>query len=114
MLIGRSDTGVSGLNEVERFLASHALLPEGYEYIPRSDILRMGTLLFQSRVLRWTKEAVLILLAHHPSQEALAVLEKFNARPDKGLRIFAELALDECCIWVEQRSGKLIDRMPSL
>ncbi|MDD5775351.1 MAG: hypothetical protein PHS64_05375 [Candidatus Omnitrophica bacterium] len=102
MWMGRIDSNDPRLNEAERFISSHALLPIGCENISRSDILRMGTLLFQPRTLRQTKEAVLIILAHHPSQEALAVLEKFNACPDRELRVFAELALDECCMWNDE------------
>lgn len=93
--------GRTVLNEAEMFLAGHVYLPEGYERIPCNDIVRIGQLLFSPQVQLRTKQAVLILLAHHPSREALAILERFNAFPDMRLRIFGEMALDECRMWNE-------------
>ena len=95
-----------GLNEAEMFISSHALLPKGYENLSLDNIQRMGMLLFRNGVQLRTKQAVLILLAHHPSREALAILEKFSLSPDQGLRIFSELALDECCMWNDEKPRK--------
>jgi hypothetical protein len=91
------------LNEVEMFMSGHAFLPQGYENISCADIQRMGMLLFGSGIQLRTKQAVLILLAHHPSQAALAILQRFNLFPDERLRIFTELALDECLMWNEEK-----------
>jgi len=106
MLMGRVDFEKLGLNEVEMFMSSHMLLPKGYENISLDNIQRMGMLLFRKGVQLRTKRAVLIILAHHPSKVALAILEKFNLSPDQGLRIFGELALDECCMWNDEKPRK--------
>jgi hypothetical protein len=104
MRMGRFDCEKLGLNEAEMFISSHVLLPKGYENLSLDNIRRMGKLLFRNGVQPRTKQAVLILLAHHPSQEALAILEKFSLSPDRGLRIFSELALDECRMWNAEKS----------
>ncbi|MCK9595304.1 MAG: hypothetical protein PHH68_06340 [Candidatus Omnitrophica bacterium] len=106
MRAGLVECGKPGMNEVEVFISSHALLPKGYESLSLDNIRRMGMLLFRGKVQLRTKQAVLILLAHHPSKEALAILEKFSLSPDQGLRIFSELALDECRMWNDERSCK--------
>jgi hypothetical protein len=102
MRAGSIDCESLKLNEVEMFISGHAFLPKGYESISRAAIRAMGELLFRPGVQLRSKHAVLILLAHHPSQDALAILEKFNASADKSLRIFSELALDECRMWNEE------------
>ena len=104
--MGRVDCDKLGLNEAEMFISSHVLLPKGYENLSLDNIQRMGMLLFRNGVQLRTKQAVLILLAHHPSKEALAILKKFNVYPDLGLRVFSELALDECCMWNDEKSRK--------
>jgi hypothetical protein len=104
MRMGRVDCDKLGLNEAEMFISSHVLLPKGYESLSLDNIRRMGMLLFRNGVQHRTKRAVLILLAHHPSKVALAILEKFSLLPDQGLRIFSELALDECRMWNDEKS----------
>ena len=104
MRAGRVDCGNPGMNEAEMFISSHVFLPKGYESLSLDNIRRMGMLLFCDGVQLRTKQAVLILLAHHPSKEALAILEKFSLSPDQGLRIFSELALDECRMWNDEKS----------
>jgi hypothetical protein len=104
MSMGRVDCEELGLNEAEMFISSHVLLPKGYESLSLDNIRRMGTLLFRNGVQLRTKQAVLILLAHHPSKEALAILQKYSLSPDQGLRIFSEMALDECCMWNDEKS----------
>jgi len=106
MRMGWVDCDKLGLNEAEMFISSHMLLPKGYESLSIDNIRRMGMLLFRDGVQLRTKQAVLILLAHHPSKEALAILKKFNLSPDRGLRIFSELALDECCMWNDEKPPK--------
>jgi hypothetical protein len=83
------------------YMGGHVLLPNGYDKIPDEQIIKMGELLFGSRGNLRTKEAIMIILAHIPSKTALAILNKYNTMPDKGLEIFAQIALDECEMWNE-------------
>jgi len=83
------------------YFQGHALLPKGYDALSEADIVRMGGLLFTKDVKRETKEAVMIMLAHQPSETALTILAKYCLNPDNGLEFYAQLALDECAMWNE-------------
>ena len=74
---------------------------KGCDKIPKSIIADMGKLLLENNVSFQTKETIMMTLAHHVSDEALSALKEYNKNPDKELRIFAELALDECEMWNE-------------
>jgi len=87
------------LQSYGQYIGGHALLPQGYDKIPDQQIIRMGELLFDRKANPRTKEAIMVNLAHMPSKVALYILKKYNAMPDKGLEIFARIALDECEMW---------------
>ena len=59
----------------------------------------MGELLFNKKVNPKTKEAIMVILAHISSKVALSILKRYNAMLDRGLEIFAQIALDECEMW---------------
>lgn len=82
-------------------MGGHALLPKDYDKIPIDKIVEMGELLLSKHAKIPTKEAILILLAHHPSKEALGALKTYNKQPDEELKYFAQFALDECEMWNE-------------
>lgn len=86
-------------NAAGSYIRSHALLPQDYDRIPNDKIIGMGNLLFRPEASRESKESALIILAHQSSETALTILAKYNLRPDKGLEIFAEMALEECAMW---------------
>jgi hypothetical protein len=83
------------------YLQGHSLLPKDYDKLSEESIIRMGSLLFQKEVGHRTKEAVMILLAHQPSEAALTILAKYNLNPEPELDFFAQLALQECAFWNE-------------
>ncbi len=85
------------------YIGGHALLPAGYDSIPVRDISQMGELLRSGVVTRCAKEAIMMLLAHHGSEEALAALREYRGRAEGDLAIYAELALQECEIWNGER-----------
>ena len=82
------------------YLQGHAILPRDYDKLAGEDILRMGSLLFRE-ASRKTKEAVLMILAHQPSEIALTLLAKYSLVPDQGLEYFSQMALEECAMWNE-------------
>jgi len=98
---GITDCADPQLKETGRFINSHSFLPKDYDKIPTAEITNMGRLLFSEMISISTKEVILILLAHHPSQEALDILKIYNKQPDEGLKFFAQLALEECEMWNE-------------
>ncbi|MBM3249317.1 MAG: hypothetical protein FJZ09_00515 [Candidatus Omnitrophica bacterium] len=90
-----------GFSAMAGYMQGHALLPQGHDLISEDDIVRMGSLLFRGEVSSKAKEAVLIILAHYPSETALTILTKYNLKPDKALEFFGRMALEECAIWNE-------------
>ena len=95
------DSADSQLQKPGEYIGGHSLLPKNYGKIPKSKIIGMGQLLLDKRVKTSTKEGILIILAHHPSKEALNTLKRYNENPDKDLDIFAKFALEECEMWNE-------------
>ena len=102
MVSGYIDSNNTIIQAGSEFLSGHALLPEGYENIPVARIVEMGKLLLKDGVRLRTKEAVMIILAHHGCDEALSALKRYSENPEPELRIFAEFALDECEMWNEE------------
>ncbi|MBU1147356.1 MAG: hypothetical protein KKD11_03300 [Candidatus Omnitrophica bacterium] len=98
---GGIDSADPALQAHGQHISGHALLPNGYDEMSDEKILRIGELLFDRKANPRTKEAIMVILAHIPSKVALSILREYNARPDKGLEIFAEIALDECEMWNE-------------
>lgn len=93
------DIGNSKMKKTGGYLNGHSILPKDYNKISKEKIVRMGKLLLDKNVSHRTKETILIILAHHSSKEALNALKAYNKNSDKGLEIFAEIALDECYMW---------------
>lgn len=98
---GVVDSDDTELKAAGQFIGGHSCLPKNYQSIPIEKIANMGKLLFNEMTAISTKEVILMLLAHHPTAEALNILKTYNGQPDKELRIFAQLALDECEMWNE-------------
>ena len=95
------DSDEPQLQQAGRFIGGHALLPENYDKIARDKIIGISELLLSGDPAIPTKEAIIIILAHHPSREALNTLQKYNQKPDEGLKFFSRFALDECRMWNE-------------
>lgn len=81
------------------YIKAHSLLPKDYNKVSKDKIIQMGGLLLDKNAGAKTKEAILIILAHHTSMEALDILKRYNTNPDGELKLFAEFALDECHMW---------------
>ncbi len=85
------------------YLEGHGVLPEGHRALPARLIAEMGELLLQPGILSGTREAVMMLLAHHGSNEALNALRKYGERAGPDMKFFCELATQECEMWNEDR-----------
>lgn len=105
---GRMDM-VSGCTDVNNrhvakngdYLSGHSVLFNGHDRIPKNTVTDIGNLLFELTVSIKAKETILMILAHHPTKNALKILRRYNKNPDKELRCFAEIALWECGVWNE-------------
>jgi len=89
------------VKEAGKYIGAHSFLPKEYDKILVKEITDMGRLLLGGMASVSTKEAILVLLAHIPSKEALNILKAYNGLPDIELKIFARMALDECEMWNE-------------
>lgn len=100
-LSGYVDSFDPAIQNTGKYIGGHSVLFEGHQTLPTKMVIEMGKLLLNRNVLLKTKEALLVILAHHPSREALNALSLYNVDPDENLRYFARIALDECEMWNE-------------
>jgi len=100
-LSGYIDSSDPTVQDTVKYIGGHSVLFEGHQVIPIGLVIEMGRLLFDRNVSLQTKETLLMILAHHPSREALNALNLYNVNPDENLRCFVQLALDECKMWNE-------------
>ena len=99
MMAGMVDDPDSQVQAASHYIMSHTLLPRDYDKIPVDTVAGMGRLLLKKGIQRKTREAIMMLLAHHGSNEALEALAIYNMRPNNGLEVFARMALEECEGW---------------
>lgn len=99
MMAGMVDDPDPQVQAASHYIMSHALLPLDCDKISGEILFDMIKLLFEKGLRCRTQEAILMILAHHGSSMALDTLRAYNAIPDKGLEVFAKMALDECEGW---------------
>ena len=101
MMCGSIDSDDPVIQKTGQYIGGHSVLFKDHDKIAISKVFEMGALLADRSVSIEAKEAILMLLAHHPTTQALDALKRYSENPDKGLEIFASLALDECEMWNE-------------
>ncbi|MDP8299144.1 MAG: hypothetical protein P9L88_04500 [Candidatus Tantalella remota] len=101
MVSGTMDSSDPEMQAAGEYIGGHALLPADHQDIPEEVIEGMGRLLLETETSLRAKQAILVLLAHQESKTALSIIKQYNRDPDNDLRIFGELALDECEMWNE-------------
>ena len=84
-----------------QYFGGHSVLFDGHDKLAEDTIMEMGELILGYEITLRAKEAILMILAHHPSKEALRALATYNKNPDKGLEYTARFALEECEWWNE-------------
>ena len=98
---GYMDSDDKLIQSAGEYFGGHSVLFEGHDRLAKSIIAEMGELILAPHVTLQAKEAILMILAHHPSKEALRALAKYNQNPDRGLEYTAQFALQECEWWNE-------------
>lgn len=88
------------LHEAKR-LHSSSVGCEELEDLPKDRIIELSRLLFKKNVSLKAKEMIIMTLAHESDRRALNILKKYNKKPEKELKYFAEFALQECKWWNE-------------
>lgn len=99
MTAGTIDSPDPQIQAMSHYIMSHAMLPKDCDRISCEAIISMAGLLIQKGIQPKTREAIMIILAHNGTKEALEALRLYNMRPTKGLEVFSEMALDECRGW---------------
>ena len=101
MVSGFVESNDPVINKAGEYIGGHSILFEGHDRLPISMVQDMGSLILERNVSLRAKEAILMILAHHPTKEALRALKTYNQNPDKELRYTAHFALEECEWWNE-------------
>jgi hypothetical protein len=101
MVAGYVDSCDPVIHNAGKYMGGHEVLFEGHQTVSIPLIIRMGQLLLRHDTSLETKEMLCVILAHHPSREALNALQLYCMNPDKELHYFARMALDECEMWNE-------------
>ena len=95
------DSDTPAIKKAGEYVGGHSILFEGHDRLPLNIVQDMGRLILKQEVSLRAKEAILVILAHHPTREALEALRKCNENPDKALKYIAHFALQECKWWNE-------------
>ena len=85
------------------YVNSHHLLPRNYEDTSEQEIDEKGKKLLNPETSISEKKKILMLLAHLGVYESLQFLKEYHRNPDPGLRVWANMALDECKGFVRQQ-----------
>ena len=101
---------------IKEYMRFHGTLPKDYDKIPVVEIKEKGQLLFDPLFNDANKrKEVLILLAHHGTQEALEILENFvNIAEGEEILYWTMMAIDECRLFLaKEDEGELPSRFIS-
>lgn len=92
---------------VSDYMKAHQLLPKNYQQIPVGEIRREGKKLFLKKTSLADKKRIIILLAHHGSQEALSLLKRFRDKvaKNRAMKTWGEMAIEECLTFLEKKDG---------
>jgi|GEM_PF-500420 len=98
--INGDDADVIAANK--QYIRLHERLPDDYQKLSKKQLEKLGRELLGGRTHLERKEEILLILAHNGCWEALKPLEKYVRNPDAQLRLFAELAFEECRFWFDK------------
>ena len=98
--INGEDAEVIAANK--RYINLHERLPDDYQKLSKRQLKKLGKELLAERTHLERKEEIMLVLAHNGCWEALEPLERYVRKPDPKLRLFAELAFEECRFWFEK------------
>ena len=78
------------------YVNSHHWLPQNYRTLPRHKVEALGKTLFDPNAATIDKKKALMLLGHRGSIEAYRILKKFMQSPPAKLKVWGEIAFEEC------------------
>lgn len=78
------------------YVQSHHWLPKNYRTLPLEEVESLGKTLLDENSPLPEKKKALMLLGHRGSIEAYRILKHFVKKPPPELKVWAEMAYDEC------------------
>lgn len=79
------------------YIEYHKKLPESYyKNMPKEEIEKAGKVLLSQKASIEDKKRALMILAHTGNIEAYKILEEYEKKPDPELKIWINLAVQEC------------------
>lgn len=78
------------------YVHSHHWLPKNYRTLPREEVEALGKMLFNPKTRLKKKKKALMLLGHRGSIEAYRILKQFVQDPPAKLKVWADMAFEEC------------------
>jgi hypothetical protein len=84
------------------YVKSHSLLPRDYEETTEEEIAENGVKLSSSETPIRDKKRILMLLAHLGVYESFQILKQYRSDPDPELKVWADMAFEECQTFVRQ------------
>jgi hypothetical protein len=85
----------------KEYIDYHKKLPKTYPQIPKEEIAWAKKVLFSKKVSLEDKKKALIILAHTGQPDALKTLEKYEKKPDPQLKVWLNMAIQECQMFLE-------------
>lgn len=93
----------------KEYIDYHKKLPQNDPEIIKKEVERSKIILFDKEASIEDKKRALIILAHIGRSEIFRVLEKYGENPDPELRIWVNMAIQECQSFLESNiMGKSI------
>jgi hypothetical protein len=96
------DPGSDEGRAAAEYVKSHSLLPRNYEETTEEEIAENGLKLLSPETTIRQKKKILILLAHLGVYESYQILKRYRTNPNPELKVWADMAFDECQTFVRQ------------
>lgn len=94
MCVGNDVGGAEvSIKAAQEYVAYHQKIASR---VSKKEIARLSKVLLSPRAEVEEKKKALVTLAHVAEQSVFEVLKKYHQRPDKELRVWSELACQEC------------------
>ena len=81
--------------QAKEYIGYHSKLPKTYPHISDEEIEKSKKNLLDKNSALEDKKVALITLAHFPSIDAYRTLEKYEKNPDKELKVWINMAIQE-------------------
>lgn len=85
----------------QEYIDYHQKLPKTYPHIPEKEIIEAKKILLDKKAKIEDKKKALVILAHTGRLDAWETLEKYEKDPDPQLKIWLNMAMEECQMFLK-------------